>query len=150
MNESELDYRLGCLIREASESDAALHRAAGTVREQRVRDALLERASTYARAAETLRAIGRAMGRPARHAVEQFVDRRAAAAGADEVSILADCERREDLTVVAFRDVLELPLPEAMRALLVPEFDRMLGRLTRLRAPCERIDRHRDDRPPGP
>jgi hypothetical protein len=144
MDDRELDYRLGRLVRAATECEAAFHAAAAAVRGEEARVALLERAAGFGGAARTLRELGRSRGLLPPFTVGRPLMGRGEVSSADDATILARCERCEDLTAAAFRDLLDLTLPVTMRAALEPEFDRLLARLGRLRALRERADRRRE------
>lgn len=67
----------------------------------------------------------------------------------DDLALLAECERREDLVIVAFRDALEAKLPSQIRRTIEHEFDGLLACLGSLRALRERLAR-RPQRAPAP
>ena len=122
------------LIRVTAESEATFHAAVAAVRGDEARALLLDRAYRFARAAAALRAVGR----------DQSIEPPSlgdvgAPPGGDDVSILSDCERREDRAIVAFRDALEAPLPTSVRRTVEREFDSLLARLGSLRALRDRL-----------
>jgi len=148
MNDTELTEALERLIRTTSDSDAAFHAAAAVVRGDEVRALLLDRAYRFTRAAAALRAVARANG------VTIAAPPPADAAwrpDADDSTILAEGERREDRVIVAYRDALELSLPAAVRRTVEQEFDSLLASLGSLRALRDRLarqsQRHRLEQP---
>jgi hypothetical protein len=147
MDDREIDYRLGRLVRAAIECEAVLHAAAAAVRAEEVCLVLLERAAGFGSAAKTVRELARSRGLLPPFTVGRPLIDRGESSSVDDATILTRCERCEDLTAAAFRDLLDLPLPATMRAALEPEFDRLLGRLGRLRALRERADRRHERAP---
>lgn len=136
---------LQALLHVTATCEGAFHAAAAAARGEEVRALLLDRAYRFTRAAGALRAIAEGYG--------IALEPPAALSGADrsagdDLSLLADCERREEHAIVAFRDALEAPLPVAVRRALEHEFDSLLGSLGSLRALRDRLDDRRRDPAP--
>jgi uncharacterized protein (TIGR02284 family) len=140
---------LEALMRVTAQSEAAFHAAVATVRNDEARALLLDRAYRFARAAGVLRSIARAEGvatAPSGHADTEW---RLSAEDLGDLALLAECERRENLVIVAFRDALEAKLPSEIRRTIEREFDGLLACLGSLHALRERLAR-RPQRAPAP
>jgi len=132
---------LNGLIGATADSEALFHAAAGDVRSEEARALLLDRARRFGRAATALRTLAAECG---------LVRVAPTALGGatrippdDEAGILAECERREDGVILAYRDALECALPAGVHAVIAREFERLLASLGSLRAVRERAARQR-------
>jgi hypothetical protein len=122
------------LIDVVSKGEAASHAAVAAARNDEVRALLLDRAYRFTRAAAALRAMGYGLSetQSSKHDIP-------VSPAGDDIALLADCERREDGAIVAFRDALEATLPTEVRRTIEREFERLLGRLGNLRALRDRL-----------
>ena len=127
------------LLVATGDGTAAFHAAAGDVRSEEARTLLLDRAQRLGRAASALRALAAAHGLDDRaRAVANGAPRMTPA---DEDGVLAECERREAAVFVAYRDALECELPDAVRAVVMREFEHLLASPGSLRAVRDRAAR---------
>ena len=137
------------LMRVTAQSEAAFHAAVATARNDEARALLLDRAYRFTRAAGVLRSIARAEGMAIAPPAHADTASGLSAEDLDDLALLGECERREDLVIVAFRDALEAKLPAEIRRTIEREFDGLLACLGSLRALRERLAR-RPQRAPAP
>ncbi len=129
------------LMRVTAQNEAAFHAAVATAHSDEARALLLDRAYRFARAAGVLRSVARAQGVAVSPPAHGGTASRLVGDDLDDLSLLAECERREDLVIVAFRDALEAQLPHEVRRAIEREFDGLLACLGSLRALRERLAR---------
>ena len=129
------------LMRVTAQSEAVFHAAVATARNDEVRALLLDRAYRFARAADVLRSIARAEGVAIASPTYADTGSRLSAGDLDDHALLAECERREGLVIVAFRDALEAKLSSEIRRTIEREFDGLLACLGSLGALRERLAR---------
>jgi uncharacterized protein (TIGR02284 family) len=129
------------LMRVTAQSEAAFHAAVAIAHNDEARALLLDRAYRFARAAGVLRLIARAQGVAIEQPAQGGSASRLVGDDPDDLALLAECERREDLAIVAFRDALEATLPHEVRRAIEHEFDGLLACLGSLRALRERLAR---------
>jgi len=129
------------LLRVTAQSEAAFHAAVATARNDEARALLLDRAYRFTRTAGVLRSIARAQGVPIAPPAHGDTATRLGGGDPDDLALLAECERREELAIVAFRDALEAKLLPEIRRAIEREFDGLLACLGSLRALRDRLTR---------
>jgi uncharacterized protein (TIGR02284 family) len=133
MDNDEVISTLNDLIETSKDGEEGFRTCAENINDPQLKTLLSNRAQSCAAAATELQQLVRTYGgNPetsgglggALH--RRWVDIKAAVTGHDEKSVLAECERGEDVAVRSYRNALDKALPQDVRAVVERQYQGVL------------------------
>jgi uncharacterized protein (TIGR02284 family) len=130
MDNSDLVSTLNDLIETSKDGEEGFRTCAEDISDAQLKTMFASRSQECAKAAlelqEQVRALG---GEPEKSSSmsgtlhRRWIDIKSAITGKDDVSILNECERGEDVAVKSYRQALEKDLPASIRTIVQRQFD---------------------------
>ncbi|MGI4850130.1 MAG: PA2169 family four-helix-bundle protein [Janthinobacterium lividum] len=125
MDNSELISTLNNLIETSKDGEAGFRTCAEDISDDRLKALFATRSQECAKAALELQEQVRSLGGDPEKSTSisadmhrRWIDIKAAVVGKDDVSILNECERGEDVAKKSYRNALEKDLPASIRAIV--------------------------------
>jgi uncharacterized protein (TIGR02284 family) len=130
MDDKEIISTLNDLIETSKDGEQGFLACAEDLKDPQLKASFTLRAQECAAAAEELQELVRALGGVAEISSSvsgalhrRWVDIKSLVTGKDNVSILNECERGEDVALESYRAALEKDLPENVRAVVQRQFE---------------------------
>lgn len=129
MDKKEAVSTLNDLIETCKDGEEGFKTCAEDVRDSNLQSFFLQRARLCADGAQELKGLVRALGEEPETSSSvsgtlhrRWVDIKSAIMGKDEVSVLNECERGEDIAIESYRSALEKDLPPEVRNVVERQF----------------------------
>ncbi|MGQ0593863.1 MAG: PA2169 family four-helix-bundle protein [Gammaproteobacteria bacterium] len=134
MNNQNVISTLNGIIETCKDGEEGFRACAEKVPNAELRDVLMERSEHCAKSAQELQSeVRRLGGDPETHGSvlgalhRRWLDVKTAITGKEEVAVLAECERGEDMAVVAYKDALAQDLPSDVRKLIERQYQGVIA-----------------------
>ena len=129
MDQKEVVSTLNDLIETCKDGEQGFKTCAENVENPQLKSTLSQHASECATGAQELQGIVKSLGGSAETSSSVsgtmhrgWIDIKAAVTGMDEVAVLNECERGEDIAVSSYRNALNKPLPPEIRSVVERQF----------------------------
>lgn len=129
MDKKEVVSTLNDLIETCKDGEQGFKTCAENVENPQIKSKLSQHAGECATGAQELQGIVRSLGGEAETTSSVsgsmhrgWVDIKAAITGKDEVAVLNECERGEDIAVASYRNALDKELPSDIRSVVERQF----------------------------
>ena len=129
MDKKEVVSTLNDLIETCKDGEQGFKTCAENVESPQIKSKLSQHAGECATGAQELQGIVRSLGGEAETTSSVsgsmhrgWVDIKAAITGKDEVAVLNECERGEDIAVASYRNALDKELPSDIRSVVERQF----------------------------
>ncbi|MDB5842010.1 MAG: aldehyde dehydrogenase [Herminiimonas sp.] len=133
MDNADVVSTLNDLIETSKDGEEGFRTCAEDISNPQLKTVFMNRAQECAKAASELQEQVRALGGTPEKSSSlsgtlhrRWVDIKAAVTGKDDVSILNECERGEDVAVKSYRNALEKDLPTAIRSIVERQYNGVL------------------------
>jgi uncharacterized protein (TIGR02284 family) len=133
MDNADVVSTLNDLIETSKDGEEGFRTCAEDISNPQLKTVFMNRAQECAKAASELQEQVRALGGTPEKTSSlsgtlhrRWVDIKAAVTGKDDVSILNECERGEDVAVKSYRNALEKDLPTAIRSIVERQYNGVL------------------------
>jgi uncharacterized protein (TIGR02284 family) len=133
MDNADIVSTLNNLIETSKDGEEGFRTCAEDISDPQLKSQFMSRAQECAKAASELQEQVRALGGAPENSSSlsgtlhrRWVDIKAAITGKDDVAILNECERGEDVAVKSYRNALEKDLPAAIRTIVERQYNGVL------------------------